>query len=155
MSENAPQPILLPYPMQTAQSMEPATSPESTTCASNNVSEHCEVLPGPGGPIYRCVHPSCIGKSKEWVVKNDFTKHYKNHTRPISCTSPACRRGEPGKGFAQSKDMYRHCWVAHRTFAARKGYPNPEAVCEFCGSKLKQKSNLARHKIKSCSSRPR
>lgn len=151
MSENAPQPIVLPYPMQTAQSMEPATSPESTTGVSNNASEHCEVLPG---PIYRCIHPSCIGKFKEWVVKNDFTKHYKNHTRPISCTSPACPRSEPGEGFAQHKDMYRHCWVAHCNFAARKRYPNPEAVCEFCGRRLRQKSNLVRHK-KSCPSRPR
>lgn len=55
--------------MQMVQSVAPATSPSPSTDKPNNYLDYCEVLPG---PLYRCAHEKCIGKTKTWVMISEY-----------------------------------------------------------------------------------
>lgn len=82
-------------------------------------------------------------------------KHYLNHLKHVLCDFATCPRGQPGKGFATSKDMHQHCWVAHPAHAREKNYPDPRGVCDLCGQVLRRKDNIRRHQENSCQARKR
>lgn len=63
------QPNTVQHSMQPSQVMEGGMPPNMSTGIPSQELADCEVLPG---PKYRCVHPDCRAKVKEWDLESGW-----------------------------------------------------------------------------------
>ncbi|KAH6692849.1 hypothetical protein BKA61DRAFT_584580 [Leptodontidium sp. MPI-SDFR-AT-0119] len=85
--------------------------------------------------IFRC--EQC---SKEFLQRSLLTKHLRVHTKPLRCK--LCPQGTPG--FAEQKDLNRHYWSTHRTYAQNNHIPRDSRACPDCDYEGRT-DNVRRH----------
>jgi len=70
----------------------------------------------------------------------ELTKHERTHTKPLSCH--LCSNGYIGA--AEQKDLNRHFWVHHKSYARSSNKPKDSGTCNDCGQEFRS-DNLKRH----------
>lgn len=87
----------------------------------------------------------CTRCSKLFSNKEKLRKHSKTHTRRHACD--VC--GEKYRGAADKKDLDRHYWTRHTSWARDHNIPREESTCPNCTYEGRS-DNVKRHK-KRCS----
>ncbi|KAB5513279.1 hypothetical protein GE09DRAFT_1232063 [Coniochaeta sp. 2T2.1] len=86
----------------------------------------------------RYVCPDC---NRAFSKPHKLRKHQKTHDPSVDCPAEvSC----PFK-TAERRDMDRHLWVAHKSYAEHNNIENPGAKCDRCGKWFTRRYNLQRH----------
>ncbi|KAH7324017.1 hypothetical protein BKA65DRAFT_481797 [Rhexocercosporidium sp. MPI-PUGE-AT-0058] len=85
--------------------------------------------------IFRC--DQCL---KEFLQRSLLKKHLRVHTRPLRCE--LCPQGT--HGVAEQKDLNRHYWSTHRTYALNNNIPRDSTACPDCDYEGRT-DNVRRH----------
>ncbi|KAH7407650.1 hypothetical protein BKA64DRAFT_426768 [Cadophora sp. MPI-SDFR-AT-0126] len=85
--------------------------------------------------IFRC--NECL---KEFLQRSQLNKHLRIHTRPLQCE--LCPQDIIR--FAERKDLDRHYWSTHRTYAQDNNIPRDSKACPDCDY-VGRSDNVRRH----------
>jgi len=95
---------------------------------------------GPSKDGHSSAKFQCEYCPKAYSKQYELTKHRNNHTKPYQCY--LCLNEDVR--VAQSKDLHRHYWVRHKSYAELNHIPREWSDCDDCGLEFR-KDNLKRH----------
>ncbi|KAH7133046.1 hypothetical protein B0J13DRAFT_92597 [Dactylonectria estremocensis] len=87
-------------------------------------------------PRLRCNWKDCSYSAPD---VESYLQHRRDHR---VCPSPDCT----WDAASSSKEIVRHVWRSHRTWAEIKGYPPMSGTCDQCGEFFERSDYIPRHK---------
>lgn len=88
---------------------------------------------------YACTWPGCDYVAKD---QRELTKHMRRkHELPEGCLADrSCDHRT-----AELRDMQRHYWVAHKSYAKKNNIPEENADCPKCPRTFTRRDNMLKH----------